>query len=301
MRPHGRSRKNLVFLRQSTRSFTSFRMTRSVFLQSHINKVKKPLAHYVSILLICASGIVLIALQLKSAGWILLALSGFSLFFAEKIFAKDILLIIIALALLGVTPINTDISIPHMLVMGMTLILAVAIPYFVSRFIYKDYLVRFPWHHGRKWNKREIFYIGVTALISYFLLPYYLKSTGAYLNWSSAIDGGSIIRLFIGTNGLGIWDELFFVSTILGILRRYFSFSVANISQSVLFTSFLYELGFTNWGFIFIFIFALVQGYVFKKTESLLYVIMIHLTLDFVLFLAIIHSHHPSFISIFIT
>lgn len=275
-------------------------MTKKVFLQFHTNKVRKFLAHHISMLLICASGVVLIALQLKSAGWILLALSGLSLFLAEKIFAKDILLIIIALALLGVTPINTDISVEHMLIMGATLILAVAIPYLVSRFIYKDYLVRFPWHHGRRWYKSEMFYIGTTALISYFLLPYYLKSTGTYLNWPSAIDRGSILRLFIGTNGLGIWDELFFVSTVLGILRRYFSFIAANIFQSVLFTSFLYELGFTSWGFVFIFVFALVQGYIFKKTESLLYVITIHLTLDLVLFLAIIYSHHPSVIPVFI-
>lgn len=254
----------------------------------------------VSIFLICVSGVVLIALQLKLPGFILLTLSGLSLFLAEKKFAKDILLIIIALTILGLTPINTDISVRHILVMGATLTLAVAIPYLISRFIYKDYLVRFPWHHGRRWYKNETLYIGITALISYFLLPYYLTSTGAYLNWPSAIDRGSIIRLFIGTNGLGIWDELFFISTVLGILRRHFSFNAANLFQSVLFTSFLYELGFTSWGFIMIFIFALVQGYIFKKTESLFYVITIHLTLDLVLFLAIIYSHHPDLIPIFI-
>lgn len=263
--------------------------------------MKNRLGRYIVALLVCASGVVLIALQLKPAGWILLALSGLSLFWMERNFAKDMLLILIALAILGLTPINTDTSVEHMLVMGATLILAVAIPYVVSRFIYKDYLVRFPLHHGRKWYTREILYIAITALLSYFLLPYYLQSTGAYLNWPSAIDQASVIRLFIGTNGLGIWDELFFVSTVLGILRRYFPFQAANVFQSTLFTSFLYELGFTGWGFIMIFVFALTQGYVFKKTESLFYVITIHLTLDFVLFLALIYSYHPDKIPIFIT
>lgn len=256
---------------------------------------------YLSVLLLCASGVVLIALQLKTAGWILLVLSGLSLFLTDKKFAKDVFLVIIALAILGLTPINTDISVGHMLLMGTTLLLAVAIPYLVSRFVYKDYLVRFPLHHGRRWYKSEVLYIGFTAAISYFLLPFYLKSTGAYLNWPSDIDTGSVIRLFIGTNGLGIWDELFFVSTVLGILRRYFPFNLANIFQSTLFTSFLYELGFTGWGFAMIFIFALIQGYVFKKTESLFYVITIHLTLDFVLFLALIYSHHPEAVPIFLT
>ena len=250
--------------------------------------------------LVTASGIILIALQLKPVGWILLGASALGLLVVEKKFAKDLLLIIIALAILGFTPITTDTSPHHLLTMGAALLVAVLIPYLVSRFVYRDYLVRFPLHHGRIWYRTEVLYIVFTAIISYFVLPYYLKSTGAYLNWPSAIDTGSVIRLFIGTNGLGIWDELFFVCTVLGILRRYFPFTLANVFQSILFTSFLYELGFTGWGFVMIFIFALIQGYVFKKTESLLYVITIHLTMDLILFLALIYSYHPEAVPIFI-
>lgn len=264
-------------------------------------KEKINIVEILSLILLASSGIVLIGLQIKIIGWLLLLAGFVSLIFCTKKFAKDILLIYVAMVLLAVTRITTNISYVHMFEMGATLLLAVAVPYFASRYIYKDYLVRFSFHHGRKWYKKEIFYILVTAIISYFLLPFYLKSTGAYLNWSVEPGLSNIFRLFVGTNVLGIWDELFFISTVLGILRRFLSFSWANILQSILFTSFLYELGFTGWGFIMIFIFALIQGFVFRRTESLLYVITIHLTLDFILFLALINAHHPSWMPIFVT
>lgn len=254
-----------------------------------------------NILLLCLATVILIGLQIKPEGWFLLIFSALMLFLCSKQFAKDLLLIYISIAILGFTTITTDISYKHMFQMGVALTLAVAIPYLVSRYIYKDYLVRFKFHHGRNWQKLEIAYIGLTVIVTYFLLPFYLKNTGAYLNWTVEAGVSNILRLFIGTNALGIWDELFFVSTVLGILRRYLSFNWANVAQAVLFTSFLYELGFTGWGFVMIFIFALIQGYVFKKTESLFYIITIHLSLDFVLFLALINAHHPSWMSVFIT
>ncbi len=254
-----------------------------------------------SVALLMASAVTLIALQLKPWGWLFLLASVASLTFTDKKYAKDLLLVNVSLAILGLTPIDTDISPGHMLAMGSTLTAALGLPYLVSRYVYGDYRVRFPFHHGRSWYRSEIAYIFVTFAISYLLIPFYLVNSGAYQNWPSAADPGSIMRLFIGTNALGIWDELFFVCTVLGLLRHHYKFYLANIFQAVLFTSFLYELGFTGWGPLMVFPFALLQGYVFKRTDSLLYVITIHLTLDFVLFLALIHAHHPDLIDIFIT
>ena len=255
---------------------------------------------YANIVLLCASAVVLIALQLKLYGWILLAAGAAALFFCRKDFAKNLLLVYVSLGILGTTSINTDISYGHMAEMGIALSLALAVPYAISRYIYKDNLVRFRFHHGRRWYRKEILYVFLTAVVAYFLVPFYLRDTAAYLNWSVEPGVSNIIRLFVGTNVLGIWDELFFVSTVLGIFRRFFDFAFANLAQGVLFTSFLYELGFTGWGFVMIFFFALLQGYVFKKTDSLLYVISIHLTLDFILFLALIHAHHPAWLPIFL-
>lgn len=258
-------------------------------------------AEIICLTLLASAGIILIGLQMKALGFIILGFGLISLYYCPKKFAKELLLVYISLALLAITQITTDTSYAHIFQMGITLTLAISIPYFVSRYLYKDHLVRFTFHHGRKWLHKEIAWIFITATISYLLLPYYLKSTGAYLNWTVEPGVGNIVRLFIGTNGLGIWDELFFISTVLGILRRFLPFAWANFIQSILFTSFLYELGFTGWGFIMIFVFALIQGIVFKKNESLLYVITIHLTLDLILFLALLEAHHPDWMPIFIT
>jgi len=263
-------------------------------------KTKIGAIEYLNILLLCASAVVLIALQMQVYGWILMALGLLTLLWSKREFAKNLLLVYISIGILGLTPINTDISYAHMFGMGVTLFLAVAIPYVISRFVYKENFVRFQFHHGRKWYKKEIFYVLLAGGISYFLIPFYLKNTGAYLNWAVEPGVSNIVRLFIGTNVLGIWDELFFVSTVLGIFRRFLKFFWANLAQGILFTAFLYELGFTGWGFIMIFLFALLQGYIFRRTESLLYVITIHLTIDFVLFLALIHAFHPTWLPIFL-
>lgn len=256
---------------------------------------------YASIIVLDIAAIVLIALQMKFAGWMLLGIGALLLLFCRKQFRKNVFLLYFSIGLLGITPITTDISYFHMFQMGVLLTLAIAVPYVISRYVYKDHMVRFKFHHGRKWYKSEILYIGITAILSYILLPFLLRETGSYHNWSVTPGIENLITLFIGTNALGIWDELFFVSTALGILRRFLPFGYANLAQSVLFTSFLYELGFRGYMFIIIFIFALIQGYIFKKTESLFYVITVHLTLDFILYLVLIYLHHPQWLPIFFT
>lgn len=261
----------------------------------------KKVFKFLSIFFLIVTAIILIALQIKPIGFYILALGALITLIADKNFCRHILLIYVSLAILSITPINTDIGYQHMFEMGVALILAVAIPYLVSRYIYKDHVVRFPWHHGRRWYKSEIWYIIITATIAYFLLPFMLRSSGSYLNWTVEPGVENLTRLFIGTNALGIWDELFFVSTVLALLRRHLPFTLANLTQAVLFTSFLYELGFRGWIFIIIYIFALIQGYIFKKTESLLYVITVHLTFDLILYLVLIYLHHPDWLPLFVT
>ncbi|MBI5404722.1 MAG: CPBP family intramembrane metalloprotease [Candidatus Kerfeldbacteria bacterium] len=258
-------------------------------------------AEYLSLATLCASGVVLIALQLKLFGWLLLLAGAFLLLAASRDFAKNVLLIYVSTALLGLTPITTNISWSHMLFMGTMLALAIVIPYLVSRFVYRNHLVHFRFHHGRRWFQSEIYWILGTGLVAYVLIPYYLMNSAAYLNWAVEPGASNVLRLFVGTNSLGIWDELFFVSTVLIVLRRFFPFIIANLAQAVLFTSFLYELGFTGWGPLMIYPFALIQGFVFRKTQSLFYIITIHLTYDLVLFLALLNAHHPTWVPIFVT
>jgi membrane protease YdiL (CAAX protease family) len=141
---------------------------------------------------------------------------------------------------------------------------------------------------------------GGVVVIGYLLLPTYMINTGVYQNWPAASDPQMIARLFVGTNTLGIWDELFFVCTAFTLLRRHLPDWQANLLQAVLFTSFLYELGFHSWGPFLIYLFALVQGYTFKLTKSLSYIVCVHLLFDFILFLVLLHAHNREWVDIFL-
>jgi hypothetical protein len=77
-------------------------------------------------------------------------------------------------------------------------------------------------------------YIAFTAALAYLILPFYLASTGSYHNWTVEPGALNLFRLFIGTNGLELWDELFIVATVLAVFRFYLPFRWANIAQAIL-------------------------------------------------------------------
>lgn len=262
--------------------------------------MKRKSAKIISLVILMATAALLMPLEQKLAGYSVWLLGVISLLFADKNFAKHIVLVYFSLAVLGITPINTDISPLHMAVMAVTLLIAVAVPYIVTKYIYKEPVITYPFKKHR-WTRGHFGYLLLTATIGYLLLPFWMSNTGGYMNWSVPLDPTGITLLFIGTNGLGIWDELFFIVTVLALLRRHLPFIWANAIQAVLFTAFLYELGFRGWAPLAIYPFALLQGIVYKKTHNLLYIIAIHLTLDLVLFLALINAHHPQLVDIFIT
>jgi membrane protease YdiL (CAAX protease family) len=160
--------------------------------------------------------------------------------------------------------------------------------------------VRFPVLTGRRWpTVAKLYLIGVVVL-GYFILPFYLISTGVYLNWPDASDPSVFVRLFIGVNSVGIWDELFFVCTTFTLLRHHFPDWLANILQAVIFSSFLWEIGYESWGPLLTFPFAMLQGYTFKLTKSLTYVVSVHLIFDLVLFLALVHAHNRDWLPVFL-
>ncbi|HVL63062.1 MAG TPA: CPBP family glutamic-type intramembrane protease, partial [Microbacterium sp.] len=100
-----------------------------------------------------------------------------------------------------------------------------------------------------------------------------------------------IARLFVGVNAVGTWDELFFICTVFALLRRHFPTWQANLLQTIVFVSFLWELGYRSWGPLLTIPFALIQGYTFKLTKSLTYVLVVHLIFDAFVFMVIVYAH----------
>jgi hypothetical protein len=249
--------------------------------------------------MVAGAGFVLFGLDEPVAGYALLAAALVVSAFISRALLKDLLLIAVGLTLMSVVPINTDVSDEHVALMGSAMVLAVAVPYLVSRFVYRDRAVAFPLRAGR-WTRFERIWLAAVVLIGYLLLPAYMIRTGVYLNWPAVSDAEGIGRLFVGTNALGIWDELFFVCTCFTLLRRHLPDWQANLVQAVLFTSFLYELGFHSWGPFLIYPFALVQGYTFKVTRSLTYIVCVHLLFDLILFLVLVHAHNRQWVDVFV-
>ena len=59
-----------------------------------------------------------------------------------------------------------------------------------------------------------------------------------------------------------------------------------------MFVSFLWELGYQSWGPLLTIPFTLIQGYTFKLTKSLTYVLIVHLIFDAVVFCVIVYAHN---------
>jgi hypothetical protein len=250
--------------------------------------------------LVSASGFLLFAREDRLSGFLLLAAALVLAGIINRRLLIDLALIGVGLTAMSLVPITTDISTEHMAVMGTAMTLAVGIPYAVSRFITKDHAIRFPIRTGQPWTRAEKWYLPAVLVIGYALMPVYMIRTGVYNNWPAVSDVDGIARLFLGTNVLGIWDELFFICTTFTLLRRHLPDWQANLLQAVLFTSFLWELGFHSWAPFFIFPFALLQARLFTVTKSLSYIVSVHLLFDFVLFLVLIHAHNREWIDIFL-
>lgn len=251
-------------------------------------------------LFLAASGALIYGVQLPFVGYPALIAAVITGFVASRALGRDLVLIALGMVIMSVVPITTDISIDHMVVMGSAMIAAIVLPYVGSRYVYRDHAVRFPVLTGHRWSKFEWSWLVAVLVLGYLLLPFYMISTGVYTNWPAASEPNEVGRLFLGTNALGIWDELFFICTVFTLLRRHYADWVAMLVQAVIFTSFLYELGFTSWGPALIFPFALVQAYTFKLTRSLSYIVAVHLLFDFILFLVLLHAHDRSIVPIFV-
>lgn len=251
-------------------------------------------------LLLCASAVLLFRFDLPLPGYLTVGVSLVTAGLIDRRLLKDLALIASGLVIISTVPLDADLSIGHMASMGLVLALAVVVPYVVSRFVYRDHAIRFPILTGQRWTRRELAYLLLVVVLGYLILPFYLISTGVYTNWPDASDPSVFVRLFIGVNTVGIWDELFFICTTFTLLRRHFPDWQANLLQAVIFSSFLWEIGYQSWGPLLTFPFAMLQGYTFKLTKSLTYVVCVHLIFDFVLFLALVHAHNRDWLPIFI-
>ena len=246
--------------------------------------------------IVCSAAILLFGFELQLPGYAVLAVGLAIAWLVDRSGRTSRLLPDLALIALGQVIISSisvaaDISYGNMLLMGTVLALSVAVPYVISRYVYGDHVIRFPWRTGVPWTRVQWVYLFFVIFLAWLILPFYFITSGVYTNWPTVTEPDEIARLFVGVNAVGTWDELFFICTVFALLRRHFTVWQANVLQAVVFVSFLWELGYQSWGPLLTIPFALLQGYTFKLTKSLTYVLVVHLLFDAVVFAVIVYAH----------
>lgn len=251
--------------------------------------------------LVCSAAPALFVLLNPWLGWTLLAvgLGGAVIIERSRIrdpepsLTRDLSLIAAGLLIISAIPLKAELDNLSILRFGVALGGAVIVPYAVSRWLFRDQAISFPWRGGHRWSRIQWAWLVLVLLLGWLILPFYFISSGVYLNWPQVDTPNLIGRLFIGVGSVGIWDELFFICTVFALLRRHFPVPVANLLQAIVFVSFLWELGYQAWGPFLTIPFALLQGFIMLRTRSLGYVVSVHLLFDVVVFLVLVHAHNP--------
>lgn len=250
--------------------------------------------------IVVTSAIPLFGFENRLVGYPWLVIGLVVAYFVDRELTRDLGIIAAGLIVVSTVSVKADISWPNFFLLGFVLSLAVAVPFVLDRVVFQRRVIRFPWRSGQKWQPWEKSYLFAVPFLGWLILPFYFISSGAYLNWPAVSEFSEVARLFVGVNAVGIWDELFFICTCYVLLLRHFPVLFANILQAIVFVSFLWELGYQEWGPLMTIPFALLQGWIFHRTKSLTYVIIVHLLFDLVVFLAIVHAHNPGVFPFFL-
>jgi hypothetical protein len=218
----------------------------------------------------------------------------------EPSLTRDLALVGLGLLIVSIIPLAAELDNLAMLRFTLALGGAVVAPYLVSRFVFRDRAIGFPWRTRRRWGRLQWSWLIAVLVLGWLILPFYFITSGVYQNWPVVDSPELIARLFVGVGAVGIWDELFFICTVFALLRRHFPDALANVLQAIVFVSFLWELGYRAWGPVLTIPFALLQAFIFLRTLSLAYVVTVHLLFDAVVFGVLVHAHNPGLLPIFL-
>ena len=225
----------------------------------------------------------------------LLSVFAFIYFYSKEDAArrKKFLALAISLGILALSAINTSLQTSHIISIASSLIAALIIP---SLLLKGQNIIQFKFLPDRL-DKIDIAYTLLAIPLAYFAFLLYfgqLSPEVAY-NWvlPEQANNGELFKLFMGINAVGIWDELFFINVSFAILRSLFPFRTANLAQAIIYSSVLYQMAFSGWGPVFIFVLAITQGAMFERSRVLIWVLIVHLIVDFFLFQAIVQTYYP--------
>lgn len=266
-----------------------------------LKATRRDAARVLAAALVCGSAVLLFAVHVRPLGYVPLLVGVVLGLAVDRALGRDLAVVGLGMGIITTISLRADLSDAGIARFAVALSAAVLVPYVVHRYLLRQDVIRFPVRTGRRWTRTQVVYLLVVVLLAYLILPWYFLGSGAYRNWPVVDSGQEVARLFVGVNAVGIWDELFFICTVLALLRVHFPFPLANVLQATVFVSFLWELGYREWGPLLTVPFALVQGWIFRRTASLTYVVAVHLLFDLVVFMVLVHAHDPALFDVFVT
>lgn len=259
-----------------------------------------------SLWLMAAAMVLIVALKPDRTGWPGFHLFGWPLIAAslavslrepDRTWTKVLVLLAYTITVLFFTRVNGDTTNLHVLELTITLGVGILV---VPTLAAKHWLATpldYKWLSGR-WSLRMWLWFPAAFVIAFFVLwaYFFVWTPTLHTEWQMAVPNNpteSLWRIFWGCNLVGAWDELAWINFVFCLLLRYFGFWEANMAQGVFFTAFLYDMSFFGVGPFLIYAFALIQGYTYRKTGSLLYVMILHLMVDTILFYMIANRWFP--------
>lgn len=204
----------------------------------------------------------------------------------------------IPIAILVFAPIHTDLGLQHIAILGAAFVSVLVIPSLMLR---GQGIITFKFFPDglQRIDKVDVFYTLVSIFLAWgaFELYFGVLSPHVPFNWylpEGEPDTSEVFKLFMGINAVGIWDELFFVNICFAVIRSMYSFRFSNLAQSVIYTTVLCDMAFTGWGPVFVGFLAITQGVMYERSKLLIWVLIVHLIVDYFLFQAIVATYYPA-------
>lgn len=255
-----------------------------------------PRSAYIALAAFCVATVLLVPLA-----WYI---PGFAVWFISAAFTfrqpdprlrRNLGILLGCIAVLAFAPIDTALDTRHIAILASCFAAVIFGPMIVTGILAPGEIRwRFwPTHFSR----RDIGYVAISIPLSWAVVYLYFfhlnPELAAHWMLPASYNTNAVRRLVAGINCVGIWDELFFVNTVYGLLRGVFPARVSNAAQAVVYTSVLYDMAFTGHGIWIVYLFALTQGLMYEKSRVLLWVLIVHLIVDLWLVLAILEWHFP--------
>jgi membrane protease YdiL (CAAX protease family) len=254
----------------------------------------------------CAAVPLLVTFEQYAVGAVCFAAAAFATWRThDAIFQSRFFVLLLCVALLALAPISTNTATVPALTLGAFLVAVVVLPYWLlakpnaakTTDGVHERVVSYQWW-PKRFSKLEAFYVLLSIPLAWGgLRLYFTLSPEVPFNWTlpPTPTDEPLLRLFFGINAVGIWDELFFINTVFAVLRSLYPFWIANFAQTVLYVAVLNDMAFTGWGPLFVAVLALTQGIMFERSRTLVYVVLVHLIVDYFLFQEIVSAHYPGF------